>query len=556
MNRSWLIFLLILFTLLTVLFTFPLALEMKSALVSQDVYDSYLNTWIFAWQAHQLILDPLTVFTANTYYPLPDSLAFSEIILPEAVVAIPIEYATGNPVLAHNIVLFALFPLDALAMYLWSFHNSHSRGAGVVAGLAFAFATFKIGELRHVQLEAALWMPLTFLYVQKFFARPTSRHVLLASLFFVLNALSSWYYAVFLSLALVLFAVWSLATRDWRIQPAHLKFGGPALVLIILVLVPFIAPYLRVEEMYDFSLQRDIAKFSARPLSYLATVPGNLVYSSIFKDLTAFNVSRGQPLFPGLAAIALALIALVRRAHRSGYFLALAVCSIVLSFGPQLLLGRAGDAVPLPFSTPYTWLQAIPGLKGLGAPARFDILVTLALAMLAGQGALVIASSLARGRIAGWVLVSALVLSEHLSIPIRLTPVLTGAQVPGVYRYLATMPRDEPVVEEPMGAPNLAGSSESADSVYYSSYHWHPLVNGYSGFLPRPQAEVIKQQIDFPSSMALDQLRELGVVWIVVHWEDAPAWWEIENYRTILGSRDDITLVKKFGETWLYRIER
>ncbi|HEY6043111.1 MAG TPA: hypothetical protein VIX58_13360, partial [Anaerolineae bacterium] len=85
---------------------------------------------------------------------------------------------------------------------------------------------------------------------------------------------------------------------------------------------------------------------------------------------------------------------------------------------------------------------------------------------------------------------------------------------------------------------------------------WHPLVNGYSGFLPRPQADVIRQQIDFPSSIALDQLRELGIVWIVVHWEDAPAWWEIENYRTILGSRDDITLVKKFGETWLYRIER
>ena len=47
-------------------------------------------SWILAWVTHQLTSNPLQLFESNAFYPYPSSLAFSEHLTAQAVMASPI----------------------------------------------------------------------------------------------------------------------------------------------------------------------------------------------------------------------------------------------------------------------------------------------------------------------------------------------------------------------------------------------------------------------------------------------------------------------------------
>ena len=47
--------------------------------------------------------------------------------------------------------------------------------------------------------------------------------------------------------------------------------------------------------------------------------------------------------------------------------------------------------------------------------------------------------------------------------------------------------------------------------MYFSLWHWSPMVNGYSGFIPKSYAELRKEMVTFPSDEAVAALRRRGV---------------------------------------------
>ena len=101
-------------------------------------------------------------------------------------------------------------------------------------------------------------------------------------------------------------------------------------------------------------------------------------------------VAGGYPvdaLFPGLVAVVLALWGILRGQSRTRwFFVLLLLAAFILSLGPRLYLAP-GEPAGLDLKLPYAWLYAIvPGFKALRAPVRFDALVMLSLAILAGYG--------------------------------------------------------------------------------------------------------------------------------------------------------------------------
>ena len=63
------------------------------------------------------ITDPRLLYDANTFYPLEHTLAYTDSDVPMALLMVPIQIVTGNAILAHNLVLFATFPLAACGIY-------------------------------------------------------------------------------------------------------------------------------------------------------------------------------------------------------------------------------------------------------------------------------------------------------------------------------------------------------------------------------------------------------------------------------------------------------
>jgi len=201
---------LLVFIGVTVVMTYPLTFRLADAL--QDKQDPLLNVWILAWEAHQLISDPLRLFDANIFYPYRQTLAFSEILLPNALLALPILLLTGNPVLSHNLVYWLTFVLSGWAAYLLVAHLTHSRSAGLVAGLIFAFSPYRSSHLSQLQMLTMQWMPLAFLALERFLRRGAWRDASLLAFFFVLQTLSSFYYGLHLATGILIYLTYRAAT--------------------------------------------------------------------------------------------------------------------------------------------------------------------------------------------------------------------------------------------------------------------------------------------------------------------------------------------------------
>ena len=52
---------------------------------------------------------------------------------------------------------------------------------------------------------------------------------------------------------------------------------------------------------------------------------------------------------------------------------------------------------------------------------------------------------------------------------------------------------------------------------YWSTRHWYPLVNGFSGFMPPDYEKTAMLMTTFPDDKAIARLRLLGVKYILVH---------------------------------------
>jgi hypothetical protein len=570
---------LVAYTLLTLILLLPLPLHPSHQLLATDsnaINDTFFSVWIFGWQAHQLIADPLNLFQGNIFYPFQNSLAFSEIILPGALLYLPFGLATSNPVLAYNLVLLLSFPLNAFAMYLLALdwlkrtedigsRTKNNRSSSVVlrpssvaafiAGLIFAFCTYKMGELRHIQLLMAMFMPLTLMYAARFVRVPNFHNAFLTALFFALNALSSLYYAVFLAFAVALYLVVDFLIRRYRITPQHLLFGTFALVLAGILVAPFILPFLRLENQYNFSAGRDPSLFSARPASYLAAPASQWLYGNVTR---AFYVaSKGQPLFLGITTVLLALVGgiiLLHQKNRAWIFpVLLALVGIILSFGPILITGRDAISV-LPFHLPYYFVSLVVSpLKSLNAPSRFVVLTMLALALLAAYGIFTVMQRWQRFSLIIAAICALLILLEYIPAPLHLTNVDAAAQISPAYHFLAQQPRGEPVVELPMGQPNFGDQDKYVVYTYNSLYHLQPLVNGYSTFIPPDYYALVKVQQNFPSNRAIKSLAKWGAQWLVIH---SDRYQNALQMRAELDVNPNIEHVQDFKDIWLYRIRR
>ena len=126
---------------------------------------------------------------------------------------------------------------------------------------------------------------------------------------------------------------------------------------------------------------------------------------------------------------------------------------------------------------------------------------------------------------------TAIMLLEYWVVQKPLFPVDSGGAIPPVYTWLAHEPKGV-LLELPIcGLPGQACLEEST-YMYYSTYHWDPLVNGGGGFFPSDWNQRIGPLQTFPSAAADGMIHTLGVQYVVVH-PDFPRYRVANNFCTV-----------------------
>lgn len=484
---------------LAVLHTWPLATA-PGALSRHDNADAMLNEWIVAWVAHQAPRDPLHLFDANIFHPEPRALAFSEHMTVQGLMGAPAAWLGAPPLLVYNLLVLAGLALSAWAMGLLLWRWTGSRAAGVIAGTLLAFNAHTLTRLPHLQALHVEFLPIVLLALDRVLVGRRTRDALLLGAACALQGLTSNYLLVFTFVAVAVGIV-VRAGEVRRPAPARVSalLAGSAAVAALL-LGPFLYPYYLSQREQGLTRSLDeVALYASTWRDYLATA-GRLHYAA----WSHRYLDGATALFPGVFALALAGVALVARPGlrdaRIRMAAAIGVAGVALSFGPAL----PG------YAALYRWVPILQGLRGA---ARFGFLALMAVAMLAGFGA---AALRARWGARAWWPVLAVALfagvnAEALRAPLSFRPF---GGVPRIYHSLR-----DPAVRAVAEFPFFRAQDvlRNAPYVLNSTAHWKPLVNGYSGFVPRSYPAIADALRPFPGGGSAAELRRLGVTHVVVH---------------------------------------
>jgi hypothetical protein len=481
-----------LLTALTVILTWPQALHLGSQIALHD--DPLFSIWRVSWVAHALATNPTHLFDGNIFHPHPRTLAYSDAMLLEASLAAPWLWAGVNPVLVYNVLLLGGIVLSGLGMFVLARYLLDDADAALVSAAIFTLVPYRVEHFMHLELQWTVWMPLTLWAIHRAYREGSLRFGALAGVLLWLQMLSSIYYGAFLAIIGAAMALMLTATGRRRAGAAAAPFCLGAAVAAILT-SPYAVPYIQNTRALGPRDPGEVANFSARLGSYLSAPQQNWLWG-----WTAFGYTGNEMhQFPGLVAVALAVFGIFRgRRHLGGIYLGLLAIAVTLSFGP--------------YGPVYGWLyEHVRALQGFRAPARFGILACCALAVLAGLGYHALRLSVARLPAHKGLLVAVLVAIgvEYGSAPMILTKIPTA--VPDVYKVMQRL-EAAPLIEFPLVDWDL-----TAHYMYWSIHHWHPLVNGYSGYTP-PDYPVTRELMrTFPDEDSIARLQELAVRRIVIH---------------------------------------
>jgi hypothetical protein len=518
--------------------TYPTIVH-PASMARMDSSDGQFSVWNVAWVAHALTTDPRRLFDANIFHPHRGTLAYSEANLVAGALAVPPYLVTGHPVAAHNVVVYAAFVLSFVATWTLVRRFVRDGAVALVPAAGFAFAPFVAARTAHIQLLMVFVFPVVLLALHRLVERPGPWRGAVLGLALALAALACGYYGIFAGLVVAWGALWF----GWRRRRDRRYWTGFAAAGVVAALVvgPVLAPYLELRSAAGargaVNLE-ELRSYSADLRAYL-TSPAH-AHAWLMQ---LFGVGR-EVLFPGFVVTALALVNLRGRrqtpetpgpgAEVMGFYASVAVLACWASFGPDAGL--------------YRWLSdALPFMSFLRAPARIGIVVVLALAVLGGFGLATWRAG--RGRRAAAFVLTIATAAEVSAAPWPLRPV---PRVPDAHRLLAGLPPG-PVVEFhfPYMPTDLHHHSRY---LFWSMWHWQPLVNGYSDYIPPDFRELMVPINGFPDGPSFRILRDRGVRYVTIHLDSYNPEARAVLMARFPAYRANLRPLIETGDVWLYEI--
>lgn len=518
--------------LLAVVMTWP-ALRYPQYTIAHDIWDPTLQAWQIAWSGHALLTDPLNLWNANSFHPEQYSLAFSDSLLgyaPAGMVGTGPEAA----VLRYNIIFVLAHALAVIGAYALVRQLGAGRIGATVAGVAFAYAPWRLAQEGHLNIISSGGIPLALAmlarghgYSLRHGYRPERRHTGWAVAGWVV---ATWQISLGFGIglpfayvlgvtALVSALVYGIRALLRRRKPFGMKllvadvlggavFAGAGALLAL--------PYYRVAELHPYA-QRSPAEieFFSPPWRSLMLAPRESLPWGDLHEPAREGLRWGpeMTLLPGYALYALALIGLIFSVWKLRTRLLLlvgAVASIGLSMGTEFF---AGTWTYLPL---YEYL---PGWNGIRTPGRLIMWATLFLGLL-GAGAVSEfgrqAHLVARTRIPSWP-------GPWLRIATLLPLVLVVAE--GTNRTEHPIVPPQPVAMRTVEGPMLVLPTTQLDDqnvMLWSTTKFQQLANGGSGVTPRRTDELRQNTTSFPDVASIGYLRSLGIRTVVLLRDRAP----------------------------------
>lgn len=509
---------LILFTILTVIYVWPLPLQFTTHVPGLEKSDQYQWIWLMRTVATAIAEQHTNPwFLPNIYYPAGYPLVLGEYTPLHSFILMPLTLLIGA-IATHNLVAIASTILTGWGVFalgwIWFKRLNVSEDkwllflAAFFAGLMFAFAPYRIMKLQgQINLFNTQFLIMGLFFWDRWLVNFRLRDAALTALAIALAALSTWYLGLILIVGL---APYTLAYgRIWN--RLHLRTIIQSVVImgvvLGLILIPFLLPYTQLPSVPD--VPADLARFwVASPTDYLIPNPLSPIWGELTRPFawpfpgripSEFVVSIGFVV--GLLAI---FAAAKTRGPRWRGLKWMILVAFVLSMGPFFSISRLSTDIPLP----ALLLRELPVFGNMRTWIRFALMVAMGLSILSGAGLYLVFGRVMAPRLRrlGAAALITLAMVEVWpgtlgTIPIEPRP---------VDQWLAIQTDESPIMEYPLRV------AMSGQGLYSTLIHGKPISYAYGMFFEMVYLERNPELDTFPSDAALDTLKEWGVHYILV----------------------------------------
>lgn len=445
-------------------------------------------------------------FNTHAFYPFQNTLLFSDILLPQSVIALLYAVFTDNPILVFNLTLFSILFLNIIAAYILSKKITNSPMIVFFSTLIIAFSPYTFLSFGHFQM-ITVWPILLIIAVLLERDISTKKGVLFGVLLSI-QFLASVYLAIFAIFAIAI-RYGLLLLTDVRNKKIYIQ-GLIAVSCFVIVCGPFIYKYTQTKKQYNITREyHEYVAYSAHITDYLFSTHYNSVESN-FPIVKKFNLlnnhTSGESAgFSGFLLLFLslgAIIPLVKRLlvernkknffrskwlqSNEVYFLTLGLVGFIFSLGPRLNFNGSYVGWYLPY---IIMLKLNPLVEVIRANARWAFFLFLALGFfaIARLNAMKFTSSTRR------FLVIILLVLVYI---VEIFPVTKNTEAKNFYPEVYSQSiaplcnnYDKVLLEYPL-TENKKDASLLTDLTYRTQLmlasvkHECIIVNGYSGYFP------------------------------------------------------------------------
>lgn len=387
-----------------------------------DINDSRLNNLLVEhW--YNAFCGKESFSVVNIFYPMPDTVAFTDMLLGFAIPYSILRAFGVNMFLANKIVLIAFHIMGSYTMYyllrrkfkissLWSF-------VGVVI---FSYSSAYYVRIGHTQLMAISLIPVLIIFIYSFFEYFESNkkriiYGFLSVTFYALIMYTSWYTAFFTALFFVTLAIVYLAVaysnknhvlkNVWAYVKKCRKEVAAYVVYAVCIVIPFFMLYIPVSRRFGERSYGEIVQQLPELIDFFNVSTGNRMLGWVIEklDLNGRAETNGMfvwELHVGFSIIVMGLLVFLFFYTRRKYLKAkygaleskgvydnndmtLRISMIYSVFVSFILLVQSNGA--------SLWLfvyKLFPGASAIRAAVRYNFFLTIPIAIIIAVGGYII----------------------------------------------------------------------------------------------------------------------------------------------------------------------
>jgi hypothetical protein len=476
---------LVIYTILSILLTYPVAFSIDKIPGKGDVFWFLWDLWSFK---KSIITLSNPYYTTDIFYPTGVSLAFSDVSPFNAIISIPLQQLFSL-IATYNILWILTFILSGFGAYLLVKYLINDTRAAFLSGLIFMFSPYHFAHaLGHMNLITTGWIPFYILLLIKTTREDKKTNAIWAGIFLVLTAMSSNYYLVYMFCFTLLYLIYYLLVYKNLNRKNLIKKLMIMTISFVVGFSPFL--YIMLKEMLssrsNYMYLGGFEQFSADLMAFFTPTIFHPIFKGLVSPINSQFTGSGLEftVFAGYTILFLSVVAILKVKTKQIKFWTLStILFFILSLGPYLWINGVEEfsfsgynfKIPLP----YVILMHIPIISMARAPSRWDVLVMLSLAILAGYGINYILNEIknASSHRSGkenilFIIICCTILFEFLAVPFP----MSSAEVPAIYKQMAVDTDDYAILEVP--------GFDAANYMYFQTIHGKKLVNGYVSRTP------------------------------------------------------------------------